>query len=198
MVLALTSSASAEQARHADPLVQAVRGPWPIVALSLVTCAVWIGRWRPSRAHVLRALRWAAVGAAAAAAIALVMRAALGSTLPAFIPPEESAKPGLLLGLSAGVVEEVLFRLMALPAAFALARRRIDSAPVAAGVAAVVTGLLFALSHELTATPFHGHHFAVRVLFPGTVMSLLYFRLAPAFIITAHCTAHLFIPFLFV
>ena len=69
--------------------------------------------------------------------------------------------------------------------------------------AATVSGLLFAGLHELGEfmagdNTLIAQIFLTRFLFPGFFMSWLFFRLHPAFIITAHLTAHLLIPFYFI
>ena len=40
-------------------------------------------------------------------------------------------------------------------------------------------------------------HFATRLLLPGALMSVAFLAVEPSFIVTAHCTAHVLIPFLF-
>jgi len=91
-----------------------------------------------------------------------------------------------------------VFRFGALPLAYGLARRWLPER-WAIAVAAVVTGILFALSHELgpAAGAFEPRYFLTRALFPGIVMSVVFLRLHPSFIVSAHCAAHLFIPALF-
>jgi hypothetical protein len=68
----------------------------------------------------------------------------------------------------------------------------------AIAVAVVVTGFAFAVSHEIgTGDPLVERWFATRFLIPGCAMSLLFFWPGPAFIVAAHCTAHLLIPIAF-
>jgi len=126
------------------------------------------------------------------------MRLAFGPTLPSFVPPEESARPGFTQGLAAGLFEEVLFRLMILPLSYRALLRRL-SPRHAAPIAILVTSLAFAISHELGpgAAQFRVDHFITRFAFPGALMSAAYFVPGPAFIIAAHSTAHLLIPILF-
>jgi len=38
---------------------------------------------------------------------------------------------------------------------------------------------------------------ATRLLFPGAVMSVAFVVISPAFLVSAHCAAHVFIPLLF-
>ena len=47
------------------------------------------------------------------------------------------------------------------------------------------------------APAFHAAYFATRVIFPGALMSAVFFVVDPAFIIAAHCAAHFGIAFLF-
>lgn len=194
--LAATVGYSAEQLARADPLVQVVGGPWPDIALALVIGVVALRVARPGRAALARGLRFALAGAAAAALVVIALRVSVGPVLPSFIPAEESARPGIALGVTAGLVEEAVFRLLVLAGAYAILSRRIGPIP-AALAAALITGLLFALSHEVTPAAFDATHFTTRMLFPGLVMSVIYLRLSPAFIVTAHCAAHLMIPFAF-
>ncbi len=199
-VLAALRPPGVEQLAASDPLVQALRaglGAWGVPAIAAGVCAVAITAGRPGA----RALRRAAVLALAGALSALLVLGALAwlghGRLPSFVPPEESPRPGLLLGLEAGVFEEALFRIVLLPALLALFGRRLSSG-LAVLAAALSVGLLFAASHRLGpgAGVFRADLFATRTLVPGVAMSLLYVRVGPAFIITAHATAHLLIPFL--
>lgn len=186
--------------RHAaDPLVRAFAAwgsRWLAVGVAAAVCATWIASEPPSRADLARALRLALFGALAALLAAGALRLLAGTSLPAAIPPEESARPGVALGLVAGTLEEALFRLLAMPLALALFARRFGArGTVIAFVAA--TGLLFALSHQLAGDAWVWRHFATRALLPGALFSLLFLRPGPAFIVSAHATAHLLIPALF-
>jgi membrane protease YdiL (CAAX protease family) len=146
-------------------------------------------------AHIERAdVLWAIAGAAAAIAVTLAVRGLVGPRLPAFIPPEESSAPGMALGLSAGLVEEIVFRLLILPAVYLLGRRKL----LAAILAVVVSGALFSLSHELgpAGGVFDRRFMITRFVIPGAGMSLVAL-VRPSFMVTAHCTAHLTIPLLF-
>jgi hypothetical protein len=153
---------------------------------------------RPSPAALMRSIRLTGAGAAVALAVALALRALVGAHLPAFVPPEESAAPGLSAGLAAGLIEEVLIRLAVLPVALALARRVLD--PLAAGaVAVLIAAAVFVLLHQVGpgAAPFMPVYAATRFLFPGALMSVAALYPGPAFVCTAHCAAHLLIPLLF-
>jgi hypothetical protein len=192
---------TASQLVAADPLVQAARAstfPGVIVLSSAALGIGWLVRLPPGRAALMRGARQALVAVGVATLTALAVRLALGPALPGFIPPEESARPGMPLGMEAGVVEEALFRLALLPACFALFRRR-WSASHAALVSLLVTAVAFAASHELGpgAHAFELRHFATRALIPGAFMSALFFRVGPTFLVTLHCTAHVWIPLLF-
>jgi len=101
------------------------------------------------------------------------------TTAMSWIPPEEG-RSGLLLGLSAGVLEEGLFRLAIVPL-FLLEVDRHLRRYASIVVTAALSGLLFALAHEVTASldVFSVSHFVTRFLFPGFFMSLLFFRPAP-------------------
>ena len=198
-VLGVTTQFGPEQLAAADPLVRLFDGrPWVVPLATLLTVAAWAAHRRPDAIALKRAIAWAAGGAICACAVAGMIRLTVGEHLPGFVPPEESSKPGLLLGLSAGLIEEVVFRLILLPLGYAALRPQLPRS-MAIAVTIVVTSLAFAASHELGADTeaFQLRHFATRFAFPGVVMSVLYFKLSPAFIITAHLTGHLVIPLLF-
>ena len=188
---------SAERA-GADPLIKLLRGAGPVLPITLTIAVAWLALSRPRAPQLRRGLIQALAGAVAAVAATLVIFALAGATLPSFIPPEESARAGLTNGVAAGLVEESAFRLALLPLFYALARRRLALYP-AIIVAAIGTGLLFSLAHELgpASAPFALGYLATRALVPGMAMSLIALRVSPAFIVSAHCTAHLMIPALF-
>ena len=184
----------------ADPLVKLFL-PWSelfgIAIISTIISLAWLVNVRPDRSFILPALKQA-LGAAMVAGIGLLaLRFVSGDHLPAFIPPEESAEPGLALGLGAAVLEESLFRFVVLPALFIVLARRLGK-PKAFLVSSLATGLLFAVSHEFTAAPFVLSHFVVRVMIPGFGMSMLFFALGPAFLVALHCFAHFGIAYLFI
>lgn len=191
----------AGQLQVADPLVQGllpIAGTWTIAFIATAIAAAWLHAFRPPARDLRHAACFAALGAVAGLLLPLLIRWLHGDTLPAFIPPEESAAPGMTAGIGAGVIEEALFRLGLLPLAF-FALRRHAGLFVAATGACVITGLGFALSHELVpaAGGFEAAHFATRVLIPGMAMSALAILLHPAFIISAHCSAHVALALLF-
>jgi hypothetical protein len=185
--------------RAADPLIRAFAGwggRWLAVGVAGAVCATWIAIEMPARDALARAMSLALRGALAAALVAGALRLVFGASLPAAIPPEESARPGVALGLVAGTLEEALFRLVAMPLALQLAARRFRGR-TAVAVAVAATGILFALSHQLAGGDIVWRHFAVRALVPGALFSALFLRPGPAFIVSAHATAHLLIPALF-
>ncbi len=194
--LAITLPASATQHLAADPLVQLLgRGaPWMTVAAAALL-AVAYGRRAPlGRGDFLRAV----AGLAAAGIVTLALRAVVGAQLPHFIPPEESSAPGVTLGLSAGLLEELVFRLMVLPGAHFVCRKRLG-ARASAAMAILATAVLFSLSHELgpAGGHFEARYLLTRFLLPGVGMSLAGYVLGPTFVVSAHCAAHLMLPALF-
>jgi membrane protease YdiL (CAAX protease family) len=196
LVLALRAPPDPSQHAASDPLVQLLgrMAVWWIVAAAAIVGMGWNRIRRVERRDVVLAI----AGAGAAIVIACALRATLGEHLPSFVPPEESNVPGVTLGLAAGLVEEVAFRLIILPAAYFTCRKRLD-ARLSAAIAIVITAALFALSHELgpAGGAFEPRFLLTRFLIPGVAMSLLAFVPGPSFIVSAHCTAHLLIPVLF-
>jgi membrane protease YdiL (CAAX protease family) len=199
--LAWMAPATAAQRGAADPIVRTLDlggGIAWVPVLGGLVCAAWLVARRPDAPALRRAAGWAVAGAVVTGVCVGALRLLLGAQLPAFVPPEESAAPGLTLGLAAGVLEEVVFRLGLLPLVyFRLAPRLPRAAPF---VAAAIVGLLFALAHELPPAggSFVAAHVVTRVVFPGVVMSLAFFWPSPSFLVAAHATAHLFIPLAFV
>lgn len=182
---------------HADPFVRTLGGPWGCVALGVVVIVGSLVRARPNRAQLVSGLTWGLGGALVAAAIAGTLRLAVGPSLPAFIPPEESARPGLPLGLAAGVGEELLFRLVLLPIVYALLRSKVSRGKAIAG-AALLVGVCFAIGHALPpAGSMAPGHVVTRIIFPGAFMSIVALVRPPSFMIVAHASAHLVIPSLF-
>lgn len=192
---------SVDNRSAADPLVQVLPFAAPgIGLLCALVGAGWLVQARARRAVIVAGLGWTLAGAVAGLVGVGLVYLLVGDTLPAFVPREESAAPGMALGLGAGVLEEALFRLGVLPAVFLPLARRLGGVP-AAGVACVVTGLLFALSHELgpgAAEVFALPPLLARVLIPGVVMSALALWIHPAFLVALHCSAHIPIALLFV
>jgi hypothetical protein len=192
---------SSAQRAASDPLVQlvdATLGLWLIPALCVLLGLGWAWRRPPTRAALARAVRGATAAVVLAGVGLPLLRWLVGPSLPSFVPPEESAAPGLLLGLGAGLLEEAVFRLGLLATSFVLASRVLSTAG-AVGISVVLTGLAFALAHELGpgAGPFELHFFLTRFLIPGCGMSLLFFRPGPAFLVFLHASAHVGIALLF-
>jgi hypothetical protein len=185
----------------ADPLVRSLGltvGLFAIPAAALLALPLWLLLAWPRAPALRRSLQLAAAGVAVALGAALLLRLSVGPHLPAFVPPEESAAPGLSAGLAAGLIEEVLIRLAVLPAALALGRSVMPSR-VAAVVAVLVAGAAFTLLHQVGpgAAPFVPQYAATRFVFPGVVMSAAALWPGPAFVCVAHCAAHLLIPLFF-
>jgi len=184
---------SGAQRRDADPLVQLLgeRAPWLVIAATIIVAGAWRRHLRIQRSDLLGAL----AGVATAVVLTLAIRGILGPRLPSFIPSEESARPGVTLGLAAGLIEETAFRLVLLPATlFALASRM--DRRIATVLAVVITAVLFSLSHELgpAGGVFAPRFMLTRFLVPGLAMSVVALRTRMSFLVFAHCTAHLLIP----
>lgn len=199
-LLALLLPPDSAQRAAADPLLQIMLPPLAPCLLALLPVGValcWWRRARPDVAELRLGLRWTLFGALAGLAATGAIRLLHGDTLPAFVPPEESAAPGIVLGVGAGLVEESLFRLLVLPLAFFALRQRCGSW-LAAALACFITGLLFALSHEPGSATFDAVHFVTRLVIPGMAMSAVALLLHPAFMVSAHVSAHVLIALLFV
>ena len=198
---ALVPPSDAERSA-ADPLVQLALPHLDFAGLAVISAApalAWTLFVRPST-EALRGAGRQALAALAVVGLGLpLLRMLVGPSLPAFVPPEESAAPGLTLGVAAGVLEESVFRLGILALVFVATLRSVRAPGVAAGVAIFVTALTFALSHELGpgAGDFSARFFATRFAIPGVVMSVLFFRPGPSFLVTLHCAAHVGIALLF-
>jgi hypothetical protein len=124
------------------------------------------------------------------------LRLAWGPHIPSFVPPEESAAPGFLLNMAAGYGEETVFRLLLLPVAFFALASRVPR-PVAVVAATTLVGVGFALIHEPGSLVFAPRLFMARLLLPGCAMSVASLYRGPAFIVVAHCMAHVAIPLVF-
>ena len=200
VVLGLLGHPSEAQWSEADPILLIFPRAISVWSVPVLSVAFALVLWRtapPTRQTLRRALLHGALGCGAAVLAVGALRLAVGPTMPAFIPSEESARPGFQLSMTAGYAEEVLFRFAALPLFFFWARRRM-SEPVAAAMAALTIGLAFAILHEGGPGPFELRYFVTRTLIPGAAMSLAYLYVSPAFVIVAHSSAHLLIPALFV
>jgi hypothetical protein len=184
-----------------DPIVQGVNawiGLWGIPLAGLICAAAWLWLAAPGSREISSAADQAGWALALVALLGAIGILSGRSTLPDFVPPEESAAAGLLLGLGAAIIEEALFRLTLLPVSHEILHR-VLSPLAAAALSIVVTSVSFALAHEIGpgAGVWSASHFAVRFLFPGCIMSALAFRPGPAFPVALHCSLHLVIPFVF-
>lgn len=202
LVLLLVTTPTEANWLHADPVLKIFPRAatlWGIPILSLLLFFVW--RWlRPVQPSAIpSALKFALSGSATAIAVLLALNLAVGETLPAFVPPEEGAKPGYLLGMSTGLVEELVMRLGLTPLLFFFLRKRLGF-HWSALTAIVIAALGFALWHEIGsgAEAFMLQHFATRFMIPGVVMGLAVFYISPVFLIALHCTTHIMLPLLFV
>lgn len=196
--LLAAASPTAAQRAAADPLLQfapLLTNPVALPSLAVAMAAAWCALYGLRRDPLRRALRQAAAAAALVLVALPLLRLVVGPHLPLFIPPEEGARPGLPLGLAAGLGEELLFRLLLLPLLLAALGTR-TAGKIAAAFA---VGLTFAASHELGpgAGTFVAAHFASRFLVPGVGMSLLFLYVGPSFLLALHCGAHLLLPLLF-
>jgi hypothetical protein len=164
---------------HADPILRWL--PWQLVPFAAIAIAAgWYFIERPRLAY-----RQAAAGVVAAILFTLFARLAFGRFIPAFIPAEESARPGFLLSMTAGYGEELICRLLFLPIALSLTKNK--------WLAVFGSGLLFTAMHGFDGWP----HFLVRLLIPGCGFSAAAIFVGPTFIVIAHATAHVLIPALF-
>ena len=199
MALQLTTAPSAEQWQHADPILHILPrslGLIGVPALALVLAFWWTRSARPRSADWRRGGRYALAGVVLVAVVTGAIRALAGPELPSFIPPEESARPGFLLSMTAGFGEEVLFRMIFLPLVWLALARVLKQIPAAA-FAILLTGLAFALLHWLGSDSFSAEFFATRFLFPGCIMSLAFLYLNPTLVVAGHSTAHLAMPLVF-
>lgn len=187
---------------YADPVLKIFPAGvtlWGIPILSILLFIAW-QMWRPTRGEAVRPAAIHAFSGVATALLALLaLRLAIGDQLPAFVPPEESVKPGALLGMSAGLVEELVMRLMLTPLLFVVFRNWMGFHGAALGTI-VVAAIGFAIWHEigLPAEAFDPAHVMTRIMVPGVVMGLATFYISPIFIVTLHCTVHVVQPWLFV
>jgi hypothetical protein len=201
-VLLATAPPTAEQLASSDPLVQlaaSLLGLWSIPVASLVAAAVWWHVRPPNRAALRKAGTRIALAFGAVAVGLPLLRPGVGPALPSFIPPEESARPGVALGLCAALIEEGVFRLGLLAVLYVswVRRARSRSGPGLASV--VVTALVLALVHEVGpgAVTFHAQYFVSRFVVLGCLMGALFLWPGPAFLVAGHCAAHVAIPLLF-
>ncbi len=187
---------------HADPILKifpATTTLWGILILSITLFFIWRSLKPVQLQAMFSSHTYALSGSATAILVLLAMRLIVGEHMPAFIPPEESAKPGYLLGMSAGLAEELIFRLSLAPLLFFVLRKRLGF-HLSVFVTIIVAALSFALLHELGggAEAFLARHFLTRFMIPGVIMGLAMFYISPVFVVALHCTAHIMIPLLFI
>lgn len=201
LVLVLGQVAPASQVQHAaaDPLLHLLplgMGPLVVPGLALWSALAWTRAARPTAAVLRPQVARAVAGVVMAGLIVGAVRLLGGPTPPPMVPTEETLAPGLLLGLTGGLGEELIFRLSLVPPLFWALERRLPRM-AAVVLTAALTGLLFAGMHSLAGpTPTAAWHLS-RLLLPGMLMTFAFLRLGPSFLVTAHCAAHLWIPVLF-
>jgi hypothetical protein len=191
---------SAAQQAAADPVLALFANPIATtVGCALLVAALWWWREPPDSAALGQAWRRAALGATLAMATLSVVRVLGDGSLPSFLPDEESARPGLALGLAAGILEESTFRFALLAPAIAALRRREASGRAVAGAVAA-TALAFAAAHEIGpgAGPFDAGHFLARLLIAGGAMSWVFVAIGPGFLLGLHVGAHVVLALAFV
>lgn len=202
LVLLMVTTPTAANWFHADPVLKIFPKSvtlWGIPALSISLFFFWKSLKPIEYQAVSSSFKFALFGSATTIVALVAMRLASGEQLPAFVPPEESVKPGYLLGMSAGLIEELIMRLVLTPLIFVVLRRRLGF-HWSALITIIITALSFAFWHEAGsgAEPFMLQHFATRFMIPGVMMGLLVFYVSPIFVVALHCTAHIMIPLLFV
>lgn len=200
-LLALASPPTAANWAHADPILRLVPAALAPLLVVLAGAALGIAAWRgarPPAAVVRRAGGHALAGALFATLAVGGLRLVVGPVLPSFIPPEESADPGACLSLCAGYAEELVCRFLVLAAAWhVLTTRSVPRVPAIA-IAALASGLVFAVLHALGEPEPSAAYLVTRLVIPGTLFAVAALVVHPAFVVVGHCTAHLFIPLLFV
>ena len=164
------------------------------MGIGLAVAWWWLAR--PSAATLRKSLKFALIGGLIGCLMTCFLRQLWGAHLPAFIPAEENAGPGITLSMAAGYAEELIFRLMLLPALYLALQPRLTR-PVTLGVSVALSALGFALLHEAAHPTFEGRLFATRFLVPGCAMGLAALLVNPSFIIGWHCASHLLLPVLF-
>ncbi len=196
----VTQPPTLEQYLFSDPLIQYIgpqAGPMWAVFGSLGLAFWWNWLYPVDKELLLRNLKFAVLGALGANLLLWVLSLLVGSQIPSFVPPEESASSGLLFGLSAGLLEEVVFRLGLLSVLFLALSARVKGSNVALVLTCAITGLAFALGHQVGEQSFELAYFATRFAVPGFAMSLVFVKINPTFLVSAHCAAHIGIALFF-
>lgn len=199
MVASIFVEVEFSQFEHSDPLVRLFGTPLATIVtllLGVLACVFWF-RFKPVSSQEIKvSALWGAAGSIFAGGVLLAIYFVNGPQLPTFIPPEESSGSGLVLGLTAGMFEEIVFRLMLLPFLLVVLSKRL--AAVSTHIASILLiGLLFSLSHELAGDPFQLEYFITRFAVPGIVMSIAFLKLHPSAIVCGHSAAHIGIAVLF-
>ncbi len=202
LVLLLVTTPTEAHWFYADPILKIFPKAvtlWGIPVLSILLFFLWKSLKPIQPQAISSSLKFAFSGAATDIVVLLAIRLVVGEHLPTFVPPEESFKPGYLLGMSAGLAEELIIRLGLTPLIFVVLRKRLQF-HWSALITIVITALSFALWHEVGsgAEAFVFQHFVTRFMIPGVIMGLAVFYISPVFLVALHCTAHIMIPLLFV
>lgn len=201
-VLFLVQAPTASELSSSDPLVQLAAstiGLWGIPVASLVPAALWWYVRSPGRGAWITAGKGIAIGIGSVAVGLPLLRLAVGPAFPSFIPPEESARAGMALGICAALIEEGVFRLGLLALLYTWWAGRGQSRLLVGIASVAITSLALALAHELGpgAVTFHAPYFMARFVILGCLMGALFLRPGPAFLVAGHCAAHVAIPLLF-
>ncbi len=209
VVLVLVSNPTSFQWTHADPILKFTPmkvSIWVVILTSMALAGVAL--WRGHTKALLKngPARQIIAGIVVAVVSTVVIRVIVGPSLPDFIPQEESAKPGFLLGMVAGYGEEVVFRMIMTPVFFYTFQKSLSSIQddarriwISMIASIVIVAFAFVIAHSLgdTSVTVPWSVFATRFLVPGIFMGFLYFYIGPGFVIFMHSTAHIMIPFLF-
>lgn len=199
MLSAYLGEVSPAQYKNSDPLVRLLTYPSATiitVVLGLALSIAWIKIFPIHKNTLIKTASWTLAGSCFSFLICFLIYKINGPQLPTFIPPEESAASGLTLGLTAGMLEEIIFRLLLLPLLIFLLIKKF-SFNTTLIISIFLTALFFALSHELAGDPFQFRFFMSRFLVPGIIMSLVFTKLHPAALLSGHTVAHVGIAMLF-
>ena len=202
LVLLLTTTPTETNWLHADPVMKIFPRAvslWGVPVLTVLLFVFWKS-FKPVRPEAVpSSVKAALSGSAVSIGLLLVLRLAAGEQLPAFIPPEESLKPGYLLGMSTGLVEELVMRVALTPLLFVVLRKRMGFHG-AVITTIVIAAFCFVLWHEAGSVgeAFVLQHAMTRFLVPGVIMGLAVFYISPVFLVALHCTTHIMLPLLFV
>ncbi len=202
LILLLVTTPTETNWLHADPVMKIFPKAitlWGIPVLSILLFFFWKSLKPLQPQAISSSVKTALSGSAVSIIVLLALRLLAGEQLPAFIPPEESFKPGYLLGMSTGLVEELAMRLALTPLLFVVLRKRMGfHGSVLTTV--VIAALTFVLWHEAGsgAEGFVLQHAVTRFMVPGVIMGLAVFYISPIFLVALHCTTHIMIPLLFV